>query len=69
MIANLHIDKYKHPLLWRIIAIPALLICFTLPGRVERGLSAVSPFLKLGPQAVLTRPADSNYALFTCQLI
>ena len=69
MITNLHIERYKHPLLWRIVAIPVLLICFTMAGSVEHGVSAVSPFLRLGPQAILTSAAGPNYTLFTCQLV
>lgn len=57
------------PLLGLSSAIPALLICLILPGRVERGVSSVSPFLKLGPQAISTSAAHATYTLFTCQLV
>jgi hypothetical protein len=38
-------------------------------GVVPAGSSVVSPFLRVGPQAIAAETAGPNYGLFTCQVI
>ena len=48
----------------------ALMICLVaVPGSAAGAGSSVSPFLKIGPQAIPAATAGPNYGLFTCQVI
>jgi subtilase family serine protease len=62
--------RYEIPAALKAIAVLALMICLApAPGNLARGRSSVSPFLKVGPQAVPASVAGPNYGLFTCQVI
>src|SRR5579862_3852184 len=52
------------------VAVPAIFLCLLpAPGGLGKRSASATPFLTLGPQAILSDTAGPNYTLFTCQVV